>query len=152
MYSPEYFKFAYYRLFQTIISYLMKILLQREKIFFMLAWSLLAYSLLKLTYTFSYSFDNNILYVLFCCCLQSLFYFLFTYLLRIRYVLILKYFQYLILSIVLSMLVFIFAFTYHIILSIGDESFNFSRYIFLGVFNLIFSSVVFINRTKTYEN
>ena len=130
----------------------MKILLRREKIYFILAWSLLAFSLLKLTYTFSYSFDNNILYVLFCCCLLSLFYFLLTYLLRIRYELSLKYSQYLILSIVFSTLVFIFAFTYYIIMSIGEESFNFSRYILLGVFNLIFSSVIFIKRTKTYEN
>ena len=125
---------------------MLAILLKKEKLFFLIAWSLLACSLLRLTDIFILSFDNNFYYFIVKLIIQAGLYYGYYHLLKLRFSIKLNYIGYIIENIIYSLLIILFAFVFHKITSLNNGEFYLTSFFILFFLNLVLSSILFLVR------
>ena len=125
---------------------MLAILLKKEKLFFLIAWSLLACSLLRLTDIFILSFENNFYYFIVKLIIQAGLYYIYYHLLKRRYNINLNYIGYIIENIIYSLLIILFAFVFYKLTSLNNGAFYISSFFILLFLNLVLSSILFLVR------
>lgn len=134
----------------VVIKYKLKnmlaILLKKEKLFFLIAWSLLACSILRLTDIFILSFENNFYYFIIKLVIQAGLYYGYYHLLKRRYDIKLNYIGFIIENIIYSLLILLFAFVFYKMTALNNGAFYIIHFFILFVLNLMLSSILFLVR------
>jgi hypothetical protein len=121
------------------------------EIIFIISWSLLSYSIIQCIEVFILIVQSKLLYYVLIGLVHISFYFLCVTLLARKYRQQFNYGQYLAISVLYGLLIWLYSFLFFVLFKITDLGFDFDRYLILLVLNLILSSIVFSKTMKSKE-
>ena len=118
------------------------------KLFFLISWSLLSYSLIEGIDIFILLIQNRLFYFVLIGIVHIMFYFFCIRILKKKYEHQFGYKEYLTTNIFYSLLICLYSFIYFELIKITDESFNLNTYLVLLLINLAISSIFFLKKAN----